>query len=58
MAQRVRYSLLLREVWGLNSESLKSPTRCHRHRCNLEALAQAAVMGIEQDAHSWHPKGY
>jgi len=30
MAQVIRCSLLVREVWGSNSEPIKSATRCQR----------------------------
>jgi len=37
MAQEVKRSLPMREIWGLNPELIKSPTRCQR-------LATAATL--------------
>jgi len=59
MAQVIRRLLLVREVWGSNSEPKKSPTRYQR-------LATAAILKCgpwckaaeKGTAHSWHPKGY
>jgi len=45
MAQAVRRSLLVWEVWGSYPESIKSPTRCQR-------LATAATFKVWTLAHS------
>jgi len=60
MAQVIRYSSLVQEVWDLNPEPIESPTRC-------QPLVTAAILEREPcwrksakigTAHSWHPKGY
>jgi len=59
MAQVVRCLLLVREVWGSNSEPIKSPTRCQRLATVAALMCGpwriAAELGT---SHSWHPKGY
>jgi len=53
IAQVVRRSLLVREIWGLNPEPIKSPIRCQQlatvATLIVWALAQVAEMGT---AHS------
>jgi len=59
MTQVVRRLPMAREVWSLNLELIKSPTRCQQ----LATVAtlkdgpwrKAAKMGT---ANSWHPKVY
>jgi len=46
MAQVVKRSFLVREVWSLNPEPIKSPTRCQR-------LATAATFEVWSLADSW-----
>jgi len=50
MAQVVRRSLLVREVWGLNHEPIKSPTRCQR----LVTAANFEVWSLVQNREDGH----